>query len=185
MTTRREFTKQLPLDFAARETPAGSPFQVGETPHCYRVTRPVTDDEVIAFSREILAARVARTTFFQSVEDTKNYFVLQLSTRLHEVFACAFLDNRHALLAYEELFFGTIDSCSVHPREVVRRALHHNAAAVVFAHNHPAGTPEPSRADEQITYRLKEALAFVDVRVLDHLVVGGAQVTSFAARGLL
>ena len=101
-----------------------------------------------------------------------------------EVFAVLFLDNRHRVLACEELFVGTLNGTAVYPREVVRRALHHNCAAVIFSHNHPSGNPEPSRADEVLTTRLREALSLVDVRVLDHLVIGD-QVVSFSERGLL
>ena len=100
------------------------------------------------------------------------------------MFSCVFLDNRHRVIEYEELFHGTIDGASVYPREVVRQAIHHNAAAVILAHNHPSGVAEPSQADERITQRLKEALALVDVRVLDHFVIGD-QVVSFVERGLL
>ena len=101
------------------------------------------------------------------------------------VFACLFLDNRHRVIKYEELFRGTIDGASVHPREVVKRALHHNSAAVILAHNHPSGVAEPSLADEAITRRLKDALSLVDVRVLDHFVVAAGESVSFAERGLL
>ena len=101
-----------------------------------------------------------------------------------EVFACLFLDNRHRVIAYEELFRGTIDGASVHPREVVKRALHFNTAAVILAHNHPSGIAEPSQADERITQRLKDALALVDIRLLDHMIIGD-DVVSFAERGLL
>jgi DNA repair protein RadC len=112
-----------------------------------------------------------------------------LSTHYHgqerEVFSVLFLDNRHQLIAAEEMFQGTIDGASVHPREVVKRALQQNAAAVILAHNHPSGVAEPSQADELITARIRDALALVDIRVLDHLIVGGATVVSFAERGLL
>lgn len=116
---------------------------------------------------------------------TRRYLKGKLRGYVREVFACLFLDNQHRLICYEELFFGTIDGASVHPREVVRRVLKHNAAAVIFAHNHPSGVAEPSQADRRITERLKSALALVDVRVLDHMVVGDQDVTSFAERGLL
>ena len=96
-----------------------------------------------------------------------------------------YLDIQHRLLRYEELFFGTIDGASVHPREVVKRVLHHNAAAVILAHNHPSGIAEPSQADKHITQRLKSALMLIDVRVLDHMIVGDQEVLSFAERGLL
>ena len=95
------------------------------------------------------------------------------------------LDNRHRVIAFEELFRGTLDGASVHPREVVKQALHHNSAACILVHNHPSGIAEPSDADRRLTQRLKDALALVDIRTLDHFVVGGAEVVSFAERGLL
>jgi DNA repair protein RadC len=109
---------------------------------------------------------------------------LHLGPLEHEVFACLFLDNRHRVIEYQELFRGTIDGASVHPREVVREAMRTNAAAVIFAHNHPSGVAEPSQSDLRITQRLKDALALVDVRVLDHFIVGSG-IVSFAERGLL
>jgi DNA repair protein RadC len=119
-----------------------------------------------------------------SPQATKDFLRLRLSRFEHEVFAVIFLDNRHRVIAFEEMFRGTIDGASVHPREVVKEALKHNAAAVIFAHNHPSGVAEPSRADESITHRLKDALALVDVRVLDHFVIGD-DVVSFTERGLI
>jgi DNA repair protein RadC len=116
---------------------------------------------------------------------TRRFLKSKLSRHRREVFACMFLDNQHRLIIYEELFFGTIDGASVHPREVVRRALETNAAAVIFAHNHPSGIAEPSQADQRITDRLKSSLLLVDVRVLDHMIVGEGEVMSFAERGLL
>ena len=98
---------------------------------------------------------------------------------------CLFLDNRHRLISADEMFQGTIDGASVHPREVVKRALSLNAAAVILAHNHPSGVADPSQADELITHRLRDALAIVDIRCLDHLIVGGASVTSLAERGVI
>jgi DNA repair protein RadC len=103
----------------------------------------------------------------------------------HEVFACLYLDTRNRVLKYEELFRGTLDGASVHPREVVKQALAQNAAALIFAHNHPSGVAEPSGADERITRRLRDALALVEIRVLDHIVVGDGEAVSFAERGLL
>jgi DNA repair protein RadC len=116
---------------------------------------------------------------------TRAFLVAQLRDRTYEVFCCLHLDNRHRLIAFDELFRGTIDGASVHPREVVKQALARNAAAVIFAHNHPSGVAEPSHADELITSRLRDALALVDIRVLDHLIVGDGQCMSFAERGLL
>ncbi|MEX0942963.1 MAG: DNA repair protein RadC [Pseudomonadales bacterium] len=116
---------------------------------------------------------------------TRQYLKGKLRGYGREVFACMYLDNQHRLISYEELFFGTIDGASVHPREVVKRVLKHNAAAVIFAHNHPSGVAEPSQADRRITDRLKSALLLIDVRVLDHMIVGDQEVLSFAERGLL
>lgn len=112
-----------------------------------------------------------------------DYFARKLRALPHEVFACLFLDTRHRVIAYEELFRGTLDGSEVHPREVARRCLAHNAAAVLFGHNHPSGNPEPSAADRAVTARLKQALALVEVRVLDHFIVGDGTPTSMAQRG--
>lgn len=113
------------------------------------------------------------------------FLVSRLRDRPYEVFGCLFLDSRHRLIRYSELFRGTIDGASVHPREVVREALQHNAAEVILCHNHPSGVAEPSQADELVTLRLKDALKLVDIRVLDHLIVGDAKVVSLAERGVL
>jgi DNA repair protein RadC len=140
---------------------------------------------VLEMSRRHLEETLIRGDALDSVAATRRYLTARLRHQPHEVFACLFLDNRHRMISYEELFHGTIDGASVHPRQVVRRALHHNAAALIFAHNHPSGVAEPSRADEQITRRLKDALGLIDVRVLDHFVIGDGQAVSFAERGLL
>ncbi len=116
---------------------------------------------------------------------TREFVRMRLRDLPHEVFCCLYLDNRHRVIAFEELFRGTIDGASVHPREVVKQALSRNAASVILVHNHPSGQAEPSRADELITRRLKEALALVDIQVLDHLVVGDGVCESFVERGLL
>ncbi len=139
----------------------------------------------LELSRRHLLSTLQRGDALTSPADTRNYLSSQLRHREREVFACLYLDNRHRVLGYEELFFGTIDGASVHPREVVRRCIEHNAAAVILAHNHPSGVAEPSRSDEEITRRLKEALALVDVRLLDHMVVGDGAITSLAERGLI
>jgi DNA repair protein RadC len=136
---------------------------------------------------------IARRHMFESIQrgdvlcnpnETRRYLLAQLQSYPQEVFACLFLDNRNRIISFDKMFYGTIDGASVYPREVVRLALKRNSAAVIFAHNHPSGVAEPSRADEQITKRLKEALALVDIRVLDHIVIGDKAV-SFAERGLL
>lgn len=116
---------------------------------------------------------------------TREFLMAQLRDRPFEVFCCLHLDSRHRLIAFEEMFRGTINGASVHPREVVREALVRNSAAVIFAHNHPSGVAEPSQADELITRRLKDALALVDVKVVDHLIVGDGSCYSFAEHGLL
>ena len=115
----------------------------------------------------------------------RKYLSAKLADFEHEVFAVLFLDTQHRLIEYSELFRGTIDSASVYPRELVKEALRLNAAAVIVSHNHPSGNPEPSRADEVLTQRLKEALALVDVRTLDHIIVAGGSTISFAERGLI
>ena len=115
----------------------------------------------------------------------RDYLRLLLHDRQHEVFVCVFLDSQNRVLACDELFRGTLAQTSVYPREVVKAALAHNAAAVIFTHNHPSGVAEPSRADELLTQALKQALALVDIRTLDHFVVAGGQLTSFAERGLI
>jgi DNA repair protein RadC len=116
---------------------------------------------------------------------TREFLRTQLRDREHEVFCCLFLDNRHRVICFDEVFRGTIDGASVHPREIVKLALSRNAAAVILAHNHPSGVAEPSQADELITQRLRDALALVDIRVLDHVVVGDGSCVSFAERGLI
>lgn len=138
----------------------------------------------LELSRRHLLITLRRGNALTSPDHTRNYLSAQLRDRHQEVFACLFLDNRHRVLGYEELFHGTVDGASVHPREVVRRCIAHNAAAVIMAHNHPSGIAEPSRADEQITERLKQALALIDVRLLDHMIVGDGDITSLAERGL-
>jgi DNA repair protein RadC len=140
---------------------------------------------VLELARRHLGERLQRGDLLLNPEATRRYLITTLGDLPHEVFCCLFLDTRHRLICYEELFQGTIDGASVHPREVVRRALHHNAAAVILAHNHPSGVAEPSDADQRITRRLKQALQLVDIRVLDHLLVGDRTAMSFAEHGLL
>jgi DNA repair protein RadC len=140
---------------------------------------------VMEMARRALAQQMRNAPVFDSPQKVKDYVALQLGGRQHEVFAVLFLDGQHRLLQLEEMFRGTLTQTSVYPREVVRRALTLNAGAVILSHNHPSGLAEPSRADEFLTQTLKSALALVDVRVLDHLVVGRGQVVSLAERGLL
>ena len=140
---------------------------------------------VMEIARRALAQPLAEAPVFNQPGLVKDYVALHLGGQAQEVFAVLFLDTQHRLISMEKLFHGTLDQTSVYPREVVRRVIELNAAAVVLAHNHPSGVAEPSRADEFITQALKNALQLVDVRVLDHLVVGHGQVISFVERGLL
>ncbi len=141
--------------------------------------------EVVRLALEVLAHEHQPGEILTTPPRTKEYLRLLLAERRNEVFGVLFLDNRHRVLAFEELFYGTVDGASVHPRVVVQRALLRNAAACILCHNHPSGIAEPSRADMTITDRLKKSLELVDVRVLDHMVVGAEEVVSFAERGLL
>ena len=120
-----------------------------------------------------------------SPTESTQFLLARLRDLPHEVFCCMFLDNRHRVLRFDEMFRGTIDGTSVYPREVVKEALAINAAAVILAHNHPSGVAEPSQADERITKRLKSALELVDIRLLDHLIIGDGETTSMASRGLV
>lgn len=121
----------------------------------------------------------------RSPADTERFLMARLRDRPHEVFCCLYLDNRHRVLFFEEMFRGTIDGTSVYPREIVKQALAVNAAAIILAHNHPSGVAEPSQADERITRRVKSALDLVDIRLLDHLIIGDCTSTSLANRGVL
>lgn len=145
------------------------------------------EERIIKRALEILESRLKKTpeTTFIDITETKQYLRLKISTLEHEVFVVIFLDNKHRLIAYKEMFFGTVDACSVYPREVVKEALRLNASAVIFAHNHPSGVAEPSQNDQRITEKLRIGLELVDVRVLDHFIIGGYHVVSFVERGLL
>ncbi|MEW8507616.1 MAG: DNA repair protein RadC [Candidatus Thiodiazotropha sp.] len=140
---------------------------------------------VLEMSRRYLGEQLTATGSLTSPEQTQDYLQVRLRHYPYEVFSCLFLDNRHRVIGYEELFRGTIDGASIHPREVVKRALERNAAALIFAHNHPSGVAEPSRADRQITQRLRDALALVEIRVLDHIVIGEGDAVSLAQRGMI
>lgn len=144
-----------------------------------------SDDQLIAEALAILGRRMRATDQLSSPGAVRDYLRLLLANREHEVFVVVFLDSQHRVLQCEELFRGTLTQTSVYPREVVKAVLFANAASVIFAHNHPSGLSEPSRADELLTRELKTALALIDVRVLDHFVIAGAESLSFAERGLL
>ena len=149
------------------------------------IAKYVQIQAAIELGRRYLQSSLETGNAFTSPQQTREYLMLKLRARKSEVFACLYLDNRHRLISFDELFFGTIDGAQVHAREVVRSALKHNAAAVIFAHNHPSGIAEPSQADISLTKELKKALAIIDVRVLDHLVIGDKEAISIAERGLL
>ena len=140
---------------------------------------------VFEMARRALSQQLKERQAFQTPDAVKHYLQLQLAHKNHEVFAVLFLDSQNRMIAMEELFRGTLSQTSVYPREVVMRALHHQAAAVVLAHNHPSGSVQPSRADEHLTQTLKASLALVDVRVLDHIIVGQGQALSMAEQSLL
>ncbi|MGC1550892.1 MAG: DNA repair protein RadC [Rhodanobacter sp.] len=139
----------------------------------------------LELARRSLAEQLAERPSLANPRDSGEYLRARLRHLPYEVFGCLYLDNRHRVLAFEELFRGTVDGASVHPREVVRACLAHNACAVIFAHNHPSGVAEPSAADQAITRELRNALQLVGVRVLDHLVIGAGEPVSMAARGLI
>ncbi len=138
---------------------------------------------VLEMGRRHLWETLVRSNTLSNPDDTRRYLTTRLREQRNEVFACLFLDNKNRIIEYEELFFGTIDGASVHPRQIILRALSHNAAALILAHNHPSGVAEPSVADRQITQRIKTALALLDIRVLDHLVIGDGEIVSLAELG--
>jgi len=140
---------------------------------------------VLKMGRRHLAEGLKRDSALESPQQVRDYLKARLRHEPHEIFGCLFLDTRHRVLAFEALFHGTIDGASVYPRQVVKRALAHNAAAVILTHNHPSGIAEPSQADRLLTTRLKDALALVDVRVLDHFIVGDGEPLSMAEYGWL
>ena len=157
----------------------------GEIPGTYLVTELINEEDLLTIANQIARQKLAKGEAITDKHLVHQALQGLLQTRDREVFAALFLDNQHRILAYEELFLGTLSAATVYPRDVVKRALHHNAAALMLVHNHPSGYPEPSRADIEITLRLQDALALVDIRILDHLVVGTEGVVSLAERGNL
>ena len=144
-----------------------------------------TADQILEAARQAIEHKMQRGASFSSPAAVKEYLCAKLAGYEHEVFAVLFLDSQHRLIEYTEMFRGTIDSASVYPREVVKETLRLNAAAVILSHNHPSGNPEPSQADKVLTQRLKDALGLVEVRTLDHVIVAGANTSSFAEHGLI
>lgn len=159
--------------------------KAGECPGTYVVTEPVTEQDLLCIANQIARKRLAKGSAITSSTDTANQLQTLLQEREHEVFAVLFLDSQHRILAFEELFRGTLNSASVYPREVVKQGLTHNCGAIIAVHNHPSGNPEPSPSDRALTQALKAALALVDIRLLDHLVVGTEGYVSLAERGEL
>ncbi|MDA9982162.1 DNA repair protein RadC [Gammaproteobacteria bacterium] len=147
--------------------------------------RYATLQAVLELGRRYLAERMREVNALTSPQAARTYLKSCLRDRPYEVFGCLYLDTKHRPISFEELFRGTIDGASVYPREVVRTVLANNAAAVILAHNHPSGVAEPSSADQSLTHRLKAALALVDVRLIDHIIVGDGESVSFSERGLL
>ncbi len=146
----------------------------------------LSDDDVIKMAVSIINHRFGlKRASLNSPSMVRDYLQLTLTGKEHEVFACVFIDAQNRVIAVEELFRGTLTQTSVYPREVVKSALHHNCAAVILAHNHPSGVAEPSHADQCLTTSLKQALAMVDVKVLDHFIIAGGSALSFAERGLI
>lgn len=166
-------------------SPIGQSFLVETTDNKFLLSEPVSKGEMYQVMLSLLEEKYYRPDQLTSPELTRQYLQLKLARLEHEVFSVVFLDSQHQVITYEEKFRGTIDEASVYPREVVKRCLHHNVSAIILAHCHPSGVPEPSQADVRITKRLTEALSLIDVRVLDHIVVGGANSVSMAERGLL
>lgn len=144
------------------------------------------EDLVIEEALQILDSRLRKNgKAFWTPQESKQFLTLQLAEQKSEVFSIIFLDTRHRMIDFEKVSYGTIDGASVHPREVVKKVLKHNAAAVILGHNHPSGNIEPSYADQTVTQKLKDALELFNVRVLDHIIVGGTETSSFAEKGLL
>lgn len=151
----------------------------------YRVTSPVTEHDILCMAQAFARRRLARGRKITQPALAFEYLQVLLQDYEYEVFSAVFLDSQHRVICFEELFRGTIDAASVYPREVVKQALACNAAAVILVHNHPSGDPEPSDADRRITQRLKEALSLMEIRVIDHIVVGSEVCESFAELGYL
>ena len=157
----------------------------GETAGTYRIIDTVTESELLSIAKAFARRRLARGRKITQPALVFEYLQVLLQDYEHEVFSALFLDSQHRVICFEELFRGTIDSASVYPREVVKQALACNAAAVILVHNHPSGDPEPSDADRRITQRLTEALGLVEIRIIDHIVVGTEGCSSFAELGYL
>lgn len=160
-------------------------FTADEVRGQYRVNGPVSEQEIIAMAQILSRRRFRKGRYIERPEDARSCLQILLQDMEHECFAVIFLDNRHRILQFSQLFRGTCNAATVYPREVVKEALRHNSVAVILVHNHPSGDPEPSQADIDLTRRLKAALALIEVRTLDHLIVGSAGTVSLAETGQL
>lgn len=163
---------------------AASPSEIGAV-HGMGVSKYAQLQAIFEMSRRALAEQMRESDVLGSPKQVRDYLCLRLGQMKREVFIVLFLDAQNRVVAQEEMFSGTLTQTSVYPREIVKRALHHNAASVIFAHNHPSGVAQQSRADELLTDALKQALALVDIRTLDHIVIAGNTSLSFAEQGLL
>lgn len=159
--------------------------KAGEVAGTYDITTPITEAELVSIAKAFARRRLARGRKLTRPDLVFDYLQVLFQGYEHEVFSALFLDTQHRVIKFEELFRGTIDAANVYPREVVKQALGCNAAAVILVHNHPSGDPKPSNADRRITQQLKEALGLVEIRVIDHIVVGSEGCESFAERGYL
>ncbi len=160
-------------------------FKIDETNGTYTVASPVTEKDILSMARRLAKNRLAKGCILDRPSAAFIYLQVLMGNYEHEVFGSLFLDNQHRIISFEELFQGSLNVTNIHPREVVKRALGLNAAAVIFVHNHPSGEPEPSDADKKITVQLRETLNLIDVRVLDHIVVGANECVSMTERGLI
>lgn len=156
-----------------------------KTDDAYTVAGEVSEAEILSFAQSLIADKFKRGDALTSPSMTHHYFMHRLAGYEHEVFGCLFLDNQHRVLKFEEMFKGTINAANVYPREVVKKALSLNAAALICVHNHPSGDTSASASDKDLTKRLQDALELVDIRLLDHLIIGGGEYSSFAEKGLM
>lgn len=160
-------------------------FKIDEENGTYTVSSPITEVDILEMARQLAKSRLAKGCSIECPSAAFIYLQVLMGSYENEVFGVLFLDNQHRIINFEELFQGSLSFTKIHPRVVVKRALSVNAAAVIFVHNHPSGEPEPSHADKHITVQLREALNLVEVRVLDHVIVGGKACISMAERGLI
>ncbi len=159
--------------------------KASDTTGTYLVESPVTENDILLMAKQLASLRLRRGRVLTSPKEVFSHLQALLAGYEHEVFALLMLDSRHRMIAFEEVFRGTLDGASVYPREVVKVALEHNAAAMVLVHNHPSGDPEPSQADRHLTHKLRDALNLVGVRTLDHVIVGHEGCVSLAEQGYL